>query len=358
MWSRESCACGFVLSELLVALAIVLVISAGLALVTGEARMHAAVQPELADLAQRARVGVDMLGRELILAGAGPYRGEASGPLPRWVPGIYPDRRVATAGATVLYDEGAITVVRVPEGAAQARVGDGMRGAGDAVPVKIDGTCPPGAVACGFKDGQRAIVFDRLAGFDLFTVQDVGQTMLGYQPGELTRSYRAEGEAIVSQIVATTFYFDVAKRQLRRSLGAHTDVPVVDQVVGLGFQYYGDPLPPEGPRPRSGESNCLYDESGGARLGVLGVTDGGLVRLQPEQLTDGPFCGEGLQRFDADLYRVRRVRVLLRLQVAAESLRGRDPLRFRVPGTSTAVSRQVPDLDMRFDVAPVNLQLR
>lgn len=357
MSSRASCACGFALSELLVALAIVLIIFSGLALVAGEARMHAAVQPELADLAQRARVGVDTLGRELLLAGAGPYRGVDIGPLPRWVPAIFPDRRVATAGALGV-DEGAITVMRVPEGAVQARVDGGMSGPGDVVTVSVGDGCPPGAVACGFKDGQRAIVFDRFAGFDLFTVQDVGPTVLGHQPAEFTRGYRSEGGAIVSQVVATTFYFDAGKRQVRRSLGAHTDVPVVDQVVGLGFQYYGDPFPPEGPRPRTGESNCLYDESGGERLGVLPVTDGGLVRLRAEQLTDGPFCGEGVQRFDADLYRVRRVRVLLRLQVAAESLRGRDPLRFRVPGSSTTMSRQVPDLEMRFDVAPANLQLR
>jgi prepilin-type N-terminal cleavage/methylation domain-containing protein len=358
MSMRESCVRGFVLSELLVALAIVLIVSAGLAWVGEEARAHAAVQPELADLAQRARVGVDMLERELLLAGAGPYRGDVVGPLPRWVPAVFPDRRVATAGGTSLFDDVAITVLRVPEGAAQAGLAEGMRGAGDVVTVKAGGACTPGTVACGFNEGQRAIVFDRLAGFDLFTVEAVGPGLFGHQPGVFTRSYRPESEAIVSQVVATTFYFDAEKRQVRRSLGVHADVPVVDQVVGLGFQYYGDPFPPEGPRPAAGEGNCLYDESGVGRLGILSGAEGGLVRLRPEQLTDGPFCGEGLQRFDADLYRVRRVRIVLRLQVAAESLRGRDPLRFRVPGSCAVMSRQVPDLEVRFDVSPVNLQLR
>lgn len=355
-----------VLSELLVALAIVLTMSAGFVWVADEVQAQMGVQPELADLAQRVRVGVDVLAREISLAGAGPYRGDLThgdgyddvvGPLARWVPAIYPDRRVATSGVTALFEDSAITLLRVPEGAAQGVLASAMR-ADEVVGVKRDGVCPLGKMACGFVEGQRAMLFDRRAGFDLFTVGDVGESAFSHQPSVLTRGYRPEDGAVVSEVVPTTFYFDEGRRQIRKTMGAHTDVPVVDQVVGLQFQYYGDPFPPEGPRPAAGEGNCLYDELGHARLGAIGGGGEGLVLLRGEQFSDGPFCGEGVQRFDADLYRVRRVRVVVRLQVAAESLRGRDPLLFRVPGASTSVRRQVPDLEMRFDVAPVNVQLR
>jgi prepilin-type N-terminal cleavage/methylation domain-containing protein len=353
---------GFSLVEVLIAMAIVLVLAAGLVVVSVDAQAYMAVQPELADLSQRLRGAVGSgggsLAGDLRLAGAGPYRGIAAGSLPRWIPAIYPDRRVMAGAGGPAYEADAITILRVPDDAAQAGLAHDMRDTADLIAIARDERCPVSIDACGFAEGQRAILFDRGGDFDLFTVDRVEPLQFAHDPARLSSAYRAADEPIVSEVVAVTYYHDPVRRQLRRSLGPHTDAPVADEVVEVGFEYFGDPRPPEAPRLPESRANCLADEEGRARLAVLPVTDGALARLAAEQLTDGPFCGEGDQRFDADLYRLRRVRVVVRVQVALQSLRGRDPLLFRIPGTAGAVGRQVPDLALRFDVSPRNLQLR
>jgi hypothetical protein len=87
----------------------------------------------------------------------------------------------------------------------------------------------------------------------------------------------------------------------------------------------------------------------------LGVT----VSLGAEMLTDGPWCPDAsaANRFDADLLRVRRIRVTLRVESAVASLRGPAGVLFRRGGTSRAAERLVPDQEIRFDVTPRNLNL-
>ena len=62
-------------------------------------------------------------------------------------------------------------------------------------------------------------------------------------------------------------------------------------------------------------------------------------------------------RFDADLLRIRRVRVTLRVQTAVASLRGPAGVLFTNGGLSRSGGRSVPDLEMQFDVTPRNLNL-
>jgi hypothetical protein len=133
-------------------------------------------------------------------------------------------------------------------------------------------------------------------------------------------------------------------------------------VVELSFRYFADPYPPESPRPPPGESNCLFDATGASRLPVLplppAAAGGAPVELPLTALSDGPFCGVSPYRFDADLYRIRRVHVRLRVQAAPAWLRGVDPRRFRIPGHAISLSMQVPDMVVEFDIAPRSLQVR
>src|SRR6187401_3278498 len=159
--------------------------------------------------------------------------------------------------------------------------------------------------------------------------------------------------------------------------GYQTDAPVVDNVVELRFRYFGEPQPPQlipgktlnadakppwttyGPKPPllgvdlhdddeygAGE-NCLFQVSGGVQVPRLQALADGIteVELSEEQLTDGPWCpGEMTDaRFDADLLRVRHVRVTLRVQVAQSALRGPAGVLFNHGGTSTQANRYVPD---------------
>jgi hypothetical protein len=87
----------------------------------------------------------------------------------------------------------------------------------------------------------------------------------------------------------------------------------------------------------------------------LGST-GPLVALDQGAFTDGPWCPNGGPgAYDADLLRIRRIRVTLRVQVGSASLRGVGGALFQREGRSTSAERFVPDQQVEFDVAPPNL---
>ena len=108
--------------------------------------------------------------------------------------------------------------------------------------------------------------------------------------------------------------------------------------------------------------NCTFAAVDGvhvSRLAALAADSTALVELTPAILTDGPWCPDALSlnRFDADLLRVRRVRVSLRVQSALASLRGPAGTLFMRGGTARAGDRFLPDLLVRFDVTPRNMNL-
>jgi hypothetical protein len=81
--------------------------------------------------------------------------------------------------------------------------------------------------------------------------------------------------------------------QLMQYDGGLSDLPMLDHVVRLSFDYFG-PATAGGP----------------------------LVRLEPATLVDGPWIEDAVHRmFDADLLRVREVRALLRLESTDPLLR-------------------------------------
>lgn len=342
---------GFTVTELIVAMFVSMMICASLALLASGARTTFRVQPETADLLQRARVGHQLLLDEIAGAGAGLQGGHAAQPLVRWIPAVLPYARVATGVSGSDQDDQAfadrITLLSVPDLAPQASIDGTMSAAGDVVPIVCD-------VACGFTEGQRVLLFDASPAFDIATVRHVTPTGLQLDAGGVSKIYRAADDARVAGVRVTTFSFDPARRQLRRAAGDGIDMPALDEVVELSFRYFADPYPPESPRPPPGESNCLFDPSGAPRLPTLtaaGATgaahDGSLIELPPASLADGPFCGVPPYRFDADLYRVRRVHVRLRVQATPPWLRGPDP---RFP--------RVPDIVAEFDITPRSLELR
>jgi hypothetical protein len=159
--------------------------------------------------------------------------------------------------------------------------------------------------------------------------------------------------------------------------------PLLDHVVKLAFQYFGDPEPPRvldetelplhasyGPAPPSldqtragwpaGE-NCAFTVVDGhhePRLMPLGPA-GAAIEFAPALLTDGPWCPDAgaRNRFDADLLRIRRVRLTLRVQTAVPSLRGPAGLLFTNGGLARRGGQMVPDLEVQLDVTPRNLNL-
>jgi hypothetical protein len=50
---------------------------------------------------------------------------------------------------------------------------------------------------------------------------------------------------------------------------------VIDNVVGVQFEYFGDPNPPIAPKPPMGIANCLYDDAQNLVSGTRGPGDAG-----------------------------------------------------------------------------------
>lgn len=207
---------GFTIVELLIATALMLLVTAALAGLVDPARSVFRLQPEISDVHQRLRVAVDALTRDLQMAGAGIAPG-ASPPVAPYRVG----RLGSDADAGVFYRPGVLSVTYVPSSETAA----------------------------------------------------------------VSRTY--------------SLRLDPATRapQLMRYDGIRTDLPLVDHLLGLDVAYF----------------------------------DEGDTPLAPAELQDGPWLASdsGVGVFDADLLRIRRVRVTLRVGAA----------------------QYAPDSELQFDVA-------
>jgi hypothetical protein len=380
------------LTEAVVAMGITVGIgSAALALVNA-ARVVATTQPEVADLQQRLRVGIDTVAGEVVAAGSGFDQASLAGPLLHILPPVAPYRRGQVrddALAGVWFRPDVISLLSVASAQAQAAVtaavGVGGRlrvtlapNCGDVVPVLV----------CGFSAGTRVLLAHPSGAHDLLTVETVAGAVLELSyVGALWPGY-GDGRAALAQVEASTFSLDrdasTGTPQVSRYDGFLTTHPAVDHVVGLSFEYFGVTEPPVvrdgdwlprwqsvsyGPAPPRvidddpstawgvGE-NCTFAVAGAAhvpRLTLLGAP-GALVPLPAALLSDGPWCPDAVspRRFDADLLRVRRVRIRLRAEAAWASLRGWGALVAR-PGTAAPGVTTTPDHEAVVDVAPRNV---
>jgi hypothetical protein len=349
---------GFSLVELIVSTALTLVVLGAVVGFVNPAATSSQAQPEAIDMQQRIRSAADALVRDLHVAGAGLDAGPMSGPLVHYFPPIQPRRMGAVSfDLPEVARADAISITYVPATHAQSELLTPLALA--TMSLRDSPGCPPGLPLCGFLPGMGVLVFDTREQYARFTLTDV----VGAE-GHLRRRDAAPGQvfpvgAHVAEVETRTYYFDAAARQLRVDDNDLSDSPVIDDVVSFAVAYFGETAPPMLPRPPAGEANCLYDAAGARLPGmiVLPPADGALAALPLSMLTDGPWCGAGPTRFDADLLRVRRLRILLRVQAAQASLRGAGP-DVVVGGTSRSAWRHLPDLVVSFDVAPRNLNLR
>lgn len=383
---------GFTLIEVLIAALVMATVIGAVFAVFHPTHGTFQAQPEASDLQQRLRVGSEALTRDLMMAGAGTYAGPSTGTLMRFFAPIVPARPGSIGQMTGPAQSDALTVMYVPKTASQTVTTSPMASASDDVPIDAGPGCPIGDLLCGFAEGMAAVIFDEAGSHDVFAISASSSpaARLVHRDGAFSKAY-GQG-AYVAEVIRHSYYFDAAALQLRRSDGPQSDLPVLDNVVGLSFAYFGEPSPPElirpladvegpwttyGPRPPPigvddpddgwgpGE-NCIFGATGAGhtpRLGPLGQPGSALVPLPLAMLADGPWCPDGSSaaRYDADLLRIRKVRVALRVQTGVASLRGAasaaaDAL-FRRGGTSRGGYRWVPDQEIRFDVTPRNLGL-
>lgn len=395
---------GFTAVEMLIATAIMIAVTGATFSLMNPAQGMFAAQPEVSDMQQRLRIGVETLRKDLIMAGAGTYSGSAVGSLGNFAASIIPARvgditpdPVGTYKCTTTYCESlggsdTLTVMYVPATAAQTTIEDPMPQPSAEIKVNAEPGCPKSDQLCGFKEGMTVLIFDDDGAWDTFQITQVQEPALHLQHNSDTLSKSYDKNTHITQVAAYTYWLrtdTVAETyQLMRYDGYKTDLPIAENVVGLSFEYFGEPSGPVlkksvtdpkgpwtnyGPKPPAlgvdnrsdnwgaGE-NCLFVVSNGQQVArpempALGALNGPLVKLPKEKLVDGPWCPDSANanRYDADLLRVRKVKVTMRLQVAVKAFRGPAGTLFLRGGTSRGGERYIPDQEIAFDVTPRNL---
>lgn len=401
LWRGER---GFTAVEMLIATGIMIAVTAATFNLMNPAQGMFAAQPEVSDMQQRLRIGVDTLRKDLIMAGAGTYSGSSVGTLGNYMAAILPDRegnqtpdppgtyKCTTTYCAALGGSDTITLFYVPPTVAQTTISDPMPANSAELKVTAQAGCPTSDLLCGFKEGMSIMIFDDTGSYDQFLITNVQSSALHLQHRgtDLSKAYAANTR--IAQVASFTYWLKTDTTaetyQLMRYDGYSTDLPVAENVVGLSFEYFGIPAAPAllkpvtdpkgpwtnyGPKPPAlgvnnasdnwgaGE-NCLFMVSSGAQvarteMAALGPVDGPLVKLTQAKLTDGPWCPDSAagNRFDADLLRVRRVKVTMRLQVGTKAFRGPAGALFLRGGTSRGGERYIPDQEIAFDVTPRNL---
>jgi hypothetical protein len=349
---------GASLIELLLALSLALLVSGLAARVLVAAADALAWQPAAGELVSRADALAQMLTADLAAAGAGlrvrmdpgvdPGGGSIAAPetlrLWAWLPPILP-RVVALDGAdsddTAAGDR--LSILTIADGAPQVAL--------QRLPPRwgfVAGpTCPTLVDGCGLRAGLPLLFLDARPGFQLAEADGVDAAGLTI-PGVTS----AADTAVVAGVEIVSYRFDAPRGELVRARAGGRALPVAGHIAGFAVELWGDGAPPAGPRWPPGEDTCLTLADGTPRLPAWAPAGAPHVRLDPARLADGPWCGVAPFRVDADLFRVRRVRVRLRLEADHDGVRGRDPARAGRPGRATTPAREVHDLDVAIDVAP------
>jgi hypothetical protein len=380
---------GSTIAEMLIATAIMVTVTGATFTLMNPAQGMFAAQPEVMDMQQRLRIGIDTLNKDLMMAGAGTYSGSMTGSLGSYLAPILPFRiGNVTPDAPGTFFADRVTLMYVPATSAQTTIRNQMPNASAEIKVNSQPGCPKDDPLCGFKEGMTVLILDDTGAWDTFTVTNVQADALHlqHQGSQLNKPY--DTGAYITQVAQYTYWLKTdtvaGNYQLMRYDGNQTDVPIADNVVGLSFEYYGERNPPQlrpgltppttyGPSPPAlgvdnssdnwgaGE-NCIFTVSAGVHVPRLPTISGGvnsLVKLTQAQLTDGPWCPDSVApgRYDADLLRIRKVRITLRVQAAKASLRGPVGTLFTRGGTSRTGEQFVPDHEIKFDVTARNLGL-
>ncbi len=370
---------GFTVVEFLVSAAVTLIVMGVALTMVGQARDALDRDGMGLDSAQRLRAGLEVLARDVRAAGAGPEAETGRVALSHAMPPVelLAPRVVASAAGAGF---GSLRVTAAPRGAAHGRLAAAV-GPGSPIRLRAPPECPATS-ACGFREGVSAVIYDGSGAFDrvVVTSVDPASRSVTVAPA-ISRSYAAD--SLLTEVVTFTFNVDVdalgAGRLVRQTAGGALQ-PIVDHVVSFSVEAFGEATPPEpGRTPRSpatygptppppdiddprdawpaGE-NCTTALGGdglpAARLPALGGV-GELTALSWSQLRDGPWCaGTAGEAYDADLFRIRRLDLRLRVEASTARLRGPASVMFARGGHGRSTSWST-DLELRLAISPPNL---
>jgi hypothetical protein len=376
---------GFTFAELLVAATIGILLIGGLLAIVATGRSASSARAAAIDIEQRLRAATEAIGADVAAAGTGPANAVGGRPLGVIVPSILPCRVGPSGDPPGTFRQDALTLLAAPGSSAGTVLASAWNpGAGLADVAQVPG-CPVADASCGIEAGAVVLLLDgALAEF--YRVDAVVGPSLSLSPFGATsgRSFPAGSPVVPLSVMTYAFKAGPPGEagQLVSAEGSGADMPAVDHVAGLSFQLLGEPRPPMlrstapvrasyGPLPPAAAiddpndawpagENCTIAAAGSVQVSRLPALQpgSGLVPLPAGALTDGPWCPDAAApaRHDADLLRVRAVRVTLRLEASSRELRGTDPGRFAHPGTARVFAATTPDREVVFDVVPRALQ--
>jgi hypothetical protein len=185
------------------------------------------------------------------MAGAGAYQSANTGSLSYYFAPILPYRHGTNhddpAGT---FKTDTITLMYVPPTMAQTTLAtSGPPSASADIGVNIDGGCPTGDAACGFKNGMAALLFDASGDYDTFTITNVQSNVLHVERtgGSLTYGNYPPHTATLVQLASVLYYLksdsSTGTYQLMSRDGATgAEVPVIDHLADDASENDDDPL--------------------------------------------------------------------------------------------------------------------
>jgi Tfp pilus assembly protein PilW len=266
------------LVETLVSMALTIALSGTVLSLVVAGQTIARTQPETADLQQRARVALHTVGSELRGAGAGVALEGVAGPLSQFFPPVGPSA------------DGGLTIWTTTSADAQGMVAVSAAPGATTVSLADSAGCLPGEAACAFAPGTSAIAFTTGGCRTVLRVAAVGADTIQLA-APLADCALVPGSVVAEGSVRTFRVDPVARQLIRRDEATGSSAPVLDGVSAMTVTYYAD--------------------AAGAEI-IAGTTD-------------------------AELKRVRRVRIALRFVASNPLLR-------------------IPDLTVAVDAAPRNLE--
>ena len=345
------------LLEAVVSTAIVVVLLGAVLSLVDPAQGAVAAQPQAAEMQQRARAAFAEMHRDLLMAGSG--MGAGSRTALGWLRApVAPGRIGGSTGHAGRPEDDAFTLFHAPPGVHGAHLDSELPADLGEVHVSL----APGRGCnrpprCGVDAPGNALVFDARGRSELFRIVRARGSAVRMRRFGADAGAAFPAGAWVVPVTVRGYALDRRREQLRRLGGTAATLPFLDGVVDLTVRFFGGPLPVLTPASSVDEASgrlaapCLVAAAGGER--TPGAAPSPVRELTAAELTDGPWCGSS-QRFDIDLFRVRRVRIAIRLRVPEDAWRGRELLAPGPPGRR-ARAGAVPDLTVRFDAAPRGL---
>jgi type II secretory pathway pseudopilin PulG len=217
---------GFTIVELLVASLIMITVTGAIFSLMNPARGSFQTQPQVSDVQQRLRVGIDSIQKDLVMAGAGTYAGPIAGALNNFMAPIMPYKAFGDAplsagpgaGAVsvnpadpelgIYFRDDAVSLMYVPPTPSQTTISQEMPQPSAELKVNPQPNCPGNHLnqLCGFETGDRLIIYDQTGNWDVFTVTQVQNAAAHLQHRQQTFSTAYAIGANVTAVRTVSYY--------------------------------------------------------------------------------------------------------------------------------------------------------